>query len=252
MAISIKDDEAIRNITIAGNIIYEIFKKIEATSLIGMRTIELNDQIENLIRKHNATPAFLGYRGFPKSVCISLNDEVVHGIPDDRQIEDGALVKIDIGVQYQGYIADAARTFGVGAISAQAQRLLSQTKQALKKGIAAAKGGNRVSDISKSVQRYVEGQGFSVVRELTGHGVGYELHEEPMIPNFLCNGPDPILAPGMVLAIEPMVNAGGYEVVTSANGWTICTRDGSLSAHFEDTIVVLKKGNLNFTRVAES
>jgi methionyl aminopeptidase len=252
MNIIIKNDDAIKKIAIAGNIIYEVFAKIEMMNLQGMKTIELNNTIDGLIRKHNATPAFLNYRGFPKSCCISLNNEVVHGIPDDRGIKDGDLVKVDVGVTYQGYVADAAKSFAVGAIDEGTKKLLAVTKDALKKGISMAKTGNKISDISRTIQKVVEENGYGVVRELTGHGVGQDLHEEPMIPNFVTSGPSPTIKRGMVLAIEPMVTMGDYRVVTATNGWTISTRDGSLSCHFEDTIAVLEKGNLNLTRVAGS
>ena len=181
-----------------------------------------------------------------------MNDEVVHGIPDGRRIANGDLLKIDLGIKYQGYIADAARTFAVGKISEDARKLMEVTKEALREGIKAARKGNRISDISRSVQTIVESNGFSVVRELTGHGVGQSLHEEPVIPNFVAKGPNPVLSPGMVIAIEPMVNRGDYQVKTESNGWTISTRDGSLSSHFEDTIAILEKGHMNLTRVVEN
>jgi len=251
MAISLKNEAAIKKIAIAGNIIFEVFSMIDKMDLNNMETIELNDRIDTFIREHGAIPAFLHYRGFPKSCCISLNNEVVHGIPDHRKIENGNLVKIDIGVKYQNYIADAAKTYAVGEISREARRLLEVTKTALRNGIKMAKKGNRISDISRSIQNTVEENGFSVVRELTGHGVGEALHEEPIIPNFVSKGPDPVIKAGMVFAIEPMVNIGTYEVRTASNGWTITTDDGSLSAHYEDTIAVLEKGNINLTRVVE-
>ncbi len=252
MPILIKDDEAIKKIAVAGNIIFKAFSVIDKMDLSSLRTIELNDTIDEIIRAHDATPAFLNYRGFPKSCCISLNDEVVHGIPDNRKIKEGDLVKIDVGVKYKGYIADAAKTFAVGDIHEETRKLLTVTEKALKKGIEMAKTGNRISDISRSVQKTVESNGYSVVRELTGHGVGKSLHEEPMIPNFVSNGPNPVIKPGMVLAIEPMVNAGGYEVVTAKDGWAILTKDGSLSCHYEDTIAILEKGSINLTRVVKS
>lgn len=252
MPILIKDEEAIKKIAVAGNIIYDIFNEISNMNLMGMKTVELNDNIDNAIKTRGAIPAFLNYRGFPKSCCISLNDEVVHGIPDEQKIQDGDLVKIDVGVRYHGYIADAARTFPVGDVTKDVKKLLMATKKALHAGIKAAKTGNRISDISRQIQTIVEAEGFSVVRELTGHGVGQCLHEEPVIPNFVVKGPDPSISAGMVLAIEPMVNMGDYQVKTAANGWTISTRDGSLSCHYEDTIAILEKGNINLTRVVES
>ncbi len=251
MSILIKDEEAIKKIAIAGNIIYTLFESIQNSRLLGMKTSELNDRLDQLIRARNALPAFLNYRGFPKSCCISLNDEVVHGIPDDRVIKDGDLVKIDVGVVYDGYIADAAKTYPVGKTNKDALKLLAVTKKALQSGIDKARKGNRISDISTAIQEMVEKNGYGVVRELTGHGVGQSLHEEPMIPNFLAGGPDIFIKPGMVFAIEPMVSMGHHAVVTDKNGWTVRTADGSLSCHFEDTIVILEKGALNLTRVAE-
>lgn len=243
------NDTKIRNIIVAGSIIHKIFKQIKNLDLKGMKTVELNDFIHKVIIDHNARPAFLNYRNFPKSSCISLNDEVVHGIPDDRIIKDGDLVKVDIGVSYNGYIADAARTFVVGSVPDDVLQFIKVTKKALKNGVEKAKSGNRVSDISRAIQQTVEENGYNVVRELTGHGVGRTLHEDPMIPNFVVNGPDPELLPGMALAIEPMTSMGGFEVKTASNDWTILIRDGSLSSHFEDTIIILEKGNFNTTGV---
>lgn len=252
MLILIKDEKAIKKIAIAGNIIFDIFSSIEKMDLAGLRTMDLNDKIDTMIKMRGATPAFFNYHGFPGSCCISLNSEVVHGIPNDRKIRRGDLVKIDIGVEYQDYIADAAKTFAVDNIPANVKNLLSVTRQALKKSIEMAKPGNKISDISRSVQTTVEENGFNVVRELTGHGVGKTLHEEPMIPNFIGAGEDPIIEPGMVFAIEPMVNMGGSDIATAKNGWTILTKDGSLSCHYEDTVAILEKGNINLTRVMES
>lgn len=252
MPIVVKDDQAIEKIAIAGNIIFDIFSEISKMDLRSMRTIDLNDRIDSMIRARGAHPAFLHYRGFPRSCCISLNDEVVHGIPNSRRMKDGDLVKIDVGVTYAGYIADSAKTFAVGEISDEAKKLLTVTKRALRQGIEIAKKGNRISDISRTVQTAIEDNGFSVVRELTGHGVGKDLHEEPVIPNFVGSGIDAVLQTGMVLAIEPMVNIGGHEVITAENGWTVLSKDGSLSCHYEDTIAILDKGNINLTRVVES
>lgn len=248
---STSNDNKIKCIAIAGNIIFEIFSAIDRMDLERMTTLELNDIIDTMIRERNAQPTFLQYQGFPKSACISLNHEVVHGIPDNREIKQGDLVKIDIGVTYQGYIADAAKTFAVGEVSESVRTLLDVTKHALKKGIQMAQKGNKISDISRAVQTTVEKHKFSVVRELSGHGVGETLHEAPMIPNFVTSGYDPEISSGMVLAIEPMVNMGGYEVFTEHNGWTVSTRDGTPSCHFEDTIAVLEKGNMNLTRVVD-
>lgn len=250
MTISIANAEAIKRITVAGRIIDDIFKRVQQMDLRRMKTRDLNDRIDTLIREENATPAFLHYRGFPKSCCISLNNEIVHGIPDDRRIEGGDIVKIDIGVTYEGYIADAARTFAVGSVGEDVQTMLSTTETALRKGISAAQPGNKISDISRAIQLTVENNGYSVVRELTGHGVGKNLHEEPVIPNFVSNGQDVDILPGMALAIEPMVNMGNHEVITAQNGWTILTRDNSLSCHYEDTVFITEDGNINLTGVA--
>lgn len=252
MPIILKNEEAIKKIAVAGNIIHDIFQHINKIKLVGRTTEELDRMIATIIAQHNAVSAFLHYHGFPKSSCISLNDEVVHGIPEQRKIKEHDIVKIDIGVNYQGYIADAARTYAVGEIKEETRKLLKVTKDALNSGIKMARPGNRISDISRTIQQIVENNGYSVVRELTGHGVGKKLHEEPMVPNFICDGPDPEIKKGMVLAIEPMVNIGGFEVKTAANNWTICTKDGSLSCHYEDTIAILERGIINMTRVAES
>ena len=252
MTISISNAQAIDRITIAGHIIDEVFKRINKMDLKHMRTLDVNDRIDTLIRERGGIPAFLNYRGFPKSCCISLNNEVVHGIPDSRRIENGDIVKIDIGVTYGGYIADAARTFTVGEVPEKVRKMLAVTEQALRRGIDAALQGNKVSDISRAIQTMVEGNGYSVVRELTGHGVGKKLHEEPVIPNFVSNGPEIEIKQGMALAIEPMVNMGSYDVITSQNGWTILTRDKSLSCHYEDTVLVLESGNTTLTRVEEN
>ena len=252
MGISIANAEAIERIKIAGRIIDEIFKSIERMDLRRMKTVDLNDRIDTLIRQRSALPAFLHYRGFPKSCCISLNNEVVHGIPDDRRIENGDIVKIDVGVKYGGYIADAARTFPAGKIAPEVRQMLNVTERALMDGVNAAQPGRKVSDISQAIQSRVEKNGYSVVRELTGHGVGKHLHEEPMIPNFVNDGPECLIKPGMALAIEPMVNMGTYDVVTAQNGWTILTRDNSLSCHYEDTVLILEHNNINLTRITEN
>jgi methionyl aminopeptidase len=204
----------------------------------GVTTIELDRMAEEFIRSHGGRPSFKGYRGFPASICSSVNDEVVHGIPGPRELREGDIVGIDVGVELEGYHGDAAWTFAVGEISQEAQRLLEVTREALALGIAQARPGGRIGDISHAVQTHVEAAGLSVVRELVGHGIGREMHEEPQVPNYGPPGRGPRLMVGQVLAIEPMVNIGGAEVVTGSDGWTIATRDGSLSAHFEHTVAV--------------
>lgn len=204
----------------------------------GITTRELDQFAEDFIKRAGATPAFLGYRGFPASICTSVNSEVVHGIPSLRKLENGDIISIDLGAVYQGYYGDSAVTFPVGEISKEAERLLAVTKQALFQGIPQAIAGNRIGDISAAVQSYVETHGFHVVREFVGHGIGREMHEEPQVPNFGKPGLGPRLREGLVLAIEPMVNAGTHEIVVMPDHWTVMTRDGSLSAHFEHTVVI--------------
>ncbi|UCD20052.1 MAG: type I methionyl aminopeptidase [candidate division WOR-3 bacterium] len=252
MGTLITNAEAIERIKIAGRILDQVFKGIEKMDLTGMKTIDLNDRIDTMIRQHGGVPAFLNYRGFPKSCCVSLNNEVVHGIPGDRRIEDGDLVKIDVGVKYGGYIADAARTYPAGNLAPEVEAMLKVTQQALMDGVSAAQPGAKVSDISHAIQSRVEKNGYSVVRELTGHGVGTCLHEEPVIPNYVSSGPQYRIRTGMALAIEPMVNMGNYDVLTAQNGWTILTRDNSLSCHYEDTVLILDHGNINLTRITDN
>jgi len=204
----------------------------------GVSTASLDLLAESFIRDHGARPAFKGYRGFPASICPSINDEVVHGIPGSRVLVEGDIVGMDVGVEKGGYYGDAACTFAVGKVSDEATRLLQVTREALMRGLAEAKAGNRVGDISHAIQSYVEAQGFSVVRSLVGHGIGRHMHEEPQVPNYGTPDRGPRLMAGQVLAIEPMVNIGAPEVVTQPDGWTVVTKDGSLSAHFEHTVAV--------------
>ena len=204
----------------------------------GVTTEELDRMAEAFIRERGARPAFKGYRGFPASICPSINDEVVHGIPGSRALAEGDIVGVDVGVEMGGYYGDAAFTFPVGRVSDEATRLLAVTREALMRGVAQAKAGNRVGDISHAIQSYVEAQGFSVVRTLVGHGIGRHMHEEPQVPNYGVPDRGPRLMAGQVLAIEPMVNVGAPEVVTRPDGWTVVTKDGSLSAHFEHTVAV--------------
>ncbi len=252
MLITLKTAPEIEKIQKAGKIILAAFKYLKENRLIQLNitTEELNDMIEKFIYRQGGRPAFKGYRGFPKAVCVSINEEVVHGIPSKRALENADLVKIDIGVEYNGYFADAARTFWVGSVNESVQRLCFVTKQALKIGIKAVKAGAHLSDISNAIQVFVEKNGFSVVRDLGGHGIGAALHEDPLVPNFGPPGNGPVLEPGVVLAIEPMVNIGKPDVLTKENGWTIVTRDGSISAHFEDTVVVTEQGTVNLTNGA--
>ncbi len=204
----------------------------------GVTTAALDRLAESFIRDHGGRPAFKGYRGFPASICPSVNEEVVHAIPGPRRLVEGDLVGVDVGVEMGGYYGDSARTYAVGTVDEEGERLMRVTREALMAGIARARGGNRVGDISHAVQSHVEHHGFAVVRSLVGHGIGREMHEEPPVPNFGPPDRGPRLMIGQVLAIEPMVNAGGSDVVTRDDGWTVVTKDGSRSAHFEHTVAV--------------
>jgi methionyl aminopeptidase len=208
----------------------------------GMTTAALDRLAETFIRDHGGRPAFKGYRGFPATICPSVNEEVVHAIPGPRRLAEGDLVGVDVGVEMGGYYGDSARTFAVGTISEEGERLMKVTREALMEGITRARGGNRVGDISHAIQTHVEHHGFSIVRSLVGHGIGREMHEEPPVPNFGPPDRGPRLMIGQVLAIEPMVNAGGSDVITQGDGWTVVTKDGSLSAHFEHTIAIGPNG----------
>ena len=204
----------------------------------GITTEEIENFADAYIRANNAVPAFKGYRGYPASICTSVNNEIIHGIPSDRVLKEGDIVSIDLGVYKDGFYGDAAYTFPVGEIYPDAERLLRVTEESLYIGIENARPDNRVSDISCSIQRHIESNGFSVVRAFVGHGIGRDLHEDPQIPNFGLPNRGPRLKSGMTLAIEPMVNEGGYEVLILNDGWTTVTMDGKLSAHFEHTILV--------------
>jgi methionyl aminopeptidase len=204
----------------------------------GVTTRQIDNYAADVIRAHGAKSAFLGYRKFPCHTCISVNDEVVHGMASERQVRFGDIVSLDVGVTYRGFVGDTAKTVAVGGCSVPAQRLMDITERALYAGIAAARAGNRVTDISRAVQQYVEGNGYSVVREFVGHGVGRTMHEEPQVPNFVDRNSTQKLRPGMTLAIEPMVNAGSANVKILKDGWTVVTQDGSLSAHFEHTVLI--------------
>ena len=208
----------------------------------GVSTQRLDELAESFIRDHGARPAFKGYRGFPASICPSINDEVVHGIPGARTLAEGDIVGMDVGVEKDGYYGDAACTFPVGKVGADVERLLQVTREALMRGVAQAKAGNRVGDISHAIQSHVEAHGYSVVRSLVGHGIGRHMHEEPQVPNYGTPDRGPRLMAGQVLAIEPMVNVGAPDVVTRPDGWTVVTKDGSLSAHFEHTVAVGVEG----------
>ena len=231
-----------------GAILKECFEFAGGFVEPGKTRAELDRKIEEIILGYNARPAFKGFQGYPAATCLSVNAEVVHGIPGDQKFEDGDIVGIDIGVLKDGYYADAARTFPVGRISNEAERLLEVTKEALDLGIAQARVGNRLSDISYAVESRAKKEGYSVVKALVGHGIGQQMHEEPQVPNFGPPAQGPELKEGLVLAIEPMINIGGSDVFTLEDGWTIVTADRSLSAHFEDSVAITKEEPRILTR----
>ncbi len=213
----------------------------------GVTTAQIDKAIHRFITSQNASPSFLGYGGFPASACISINDEVIHGIPGSRVVQEGDIVSIDVGASYQGFHGDNAATFGAGKISPEAQALLDATRESLNRGIAAATSGNRIGDISHAVQSYVEQFGYSVVREYVGHGIGKKMHESPEVPNYGSPGRGTRLVAGMTLAIEPMINISAPQVKVLPDGWTVLTKDGSLSAHFEHTVLITDNGPVILT-----
>jgi methionyl aminopeptidase len=237
-----KSSREIEKIAAAGALVADTIAHVGSLIAPGVTTDELDAAADAYIREHGGIPTSEGYRGYPKAICISPNQIVVHGIPGPYPVAEGDVITVDVGVTLDGYIADSAYTFAVGEIDADARHLLDVAQEALEAGIAEARVGNRVGDISHAVQTVVEGAGFSVVRSLVGHGVGRHYHEDPHIPNFGEPGRGPRLAEGMTIAIEPMITAGSSDVVVAPDGWTISTADGSLSAHFEHTVAVLEDG----------
>lgn len=237
-----KSAREIEKIAAAGALVAETIAHVGALIEPGLTTEELDDAAGAFIRERGGIPTSEGYKGYPKAICISVNDVVVHGIPDSHEVAHGDLVTIDVGVTLDGAIADSAYTFAVGEIDPRSQRLLDTAQDALDAGIAQAVAGNRVGDISHAVQEVVEGAGFEVVRSLVGHGVGRYYHEDPHVPNFGQPGRGPRLSEGMTIAIEPMITAGGPDVFLMEDGWTIRTADGSMSAHFEHTVAITGDG----------
>jgi methionyl aminopeptidase len=234
----LRDHAEIEAIRAAATLVARTLERLGQEVRPGVTTARLDAIAEEFIRSHGGTPAFKGYRGFPASICPSVNEEVVHGIPGSRELREGDIVGIDVGVEMNGYFGDAARTFAVRPVSEEATRLLRVTEEALLRGVEQARAGRRIGDISHAIQAHVEQHGFNVVRALVGHGIGRQMHEEPQVPNYGPPDRGPRLMAGQVLAIEPMVNTGGPDVVTQADGWTVVTRDGGLSAHFEHTVAV--------------
>ena len=233
----IKSDEEIVIMRKCGKILAAILDRLRAEVRPGIKTGQLDIIMAEESKKRGVIPSFKNYRGFPANLCVSVNDEIVHGIPGERILQEGDIVSLDVGAKLNGFHTDAAITIGVGRISKEAEELIAVTEGSLKSGIAQAISGAWVEDISSAIQHYVESKGFSVVREYTGHGVGRDLHEEPQIPNFVA-GKGLLLRKGMTLAIEPMVNAGDWHTKLAANQWTVLTADGSLSAHFEHTVAI--------------
>ncbi len=248
--IILKSAEEIEKIRVASRYAMEILLYLGGFIKEGIETIELEALCENRINKiGNIRPAFKGYNGFPFCLCVSVNDEVVHGMPGERVLKGNDIVSLDFGILYDGFYGDAAFTYGVGKVSKETEKLLSVTESALYKGIGEVKEGNRLHDISHAIQSHVEEAGFSVVRDFVGHGIGSNLHEDPQIPNFGEKGTGVRLKKGMVLAIEPMVNMGKSDIMIKENGWTAATKDGSLSAHFEHTVAITDNGLAILSRI---
>jgi methionyl aminopeptidase len=247
--IVLKSSSELKKMRQAGRIVAEILELIRSRIKPGVTTGQLDKLAEDECRRHQVTPAFKGYGGFPFAICASPNDRVVHGFPDEKPLHEGDILSIDFGVIYEGFYGDSAMTVPVGAVDAETKRLLTVTREALEQGIAKAVPGGRLSDISHAVQSWVEQRGFSVVREFVGHGIGRQLHEAPQIPNFGPPGQGPKLKAGMVLAIEPMINAGTPGVKILEDGWTAVTQDGLCSAHFEHTVAITDHGPDILTRL---
>ena len=241
--LQVKNSEQVAIMRKAGRITGEALLKAAENIREGISTYELDKIIHDYIVKSGAKPSFLGYGGFPASACISLNDEIIHGIPrKDRFLAEGDIVKIDVGAYYKGFHGDSAKTFGVGNISEEAKRLIDSTKEAFHRGAAKAVAGNRIGDIGAAIHEYATAQGYGVVRRYVGHGVGHELHEDPEVPNFGTAGRGARLFPGMTIAIEPMINQGTFDVRELKDGWTVVTADGKLSAHYEHTVLITPEG----------
>lgn len=245
--IVLRTKSEIEQLTSSSRIVAEVLQELRPLVVPGITTQELNNTAEASARKQGALPAFKGYRGFPASLCISINEQIVHGIPGGRKLKEGDIVSLDFGTLLNGFYGDAAITLPVGTIGKKARELLTVTEESLYKGIEQARVGNRLSAISQAIQAWVERHGFSVVRDFVGHGIGTALHEEPQIPNFGTPLPNPRLQEGMVFAIEPMVNEGSYEMRILSDGWTAVTADGKLSAHFEHTIAITGNGPVILT-----
>ncbi len=245
--IELKSKREIQLILEAGKILKKVFSAVKPLVVEGVTTEALDRAAEKVIRENGGEPAFKGYRGFPNAACISINEAVVHGIPDARHLKDGDVVSFDVGVKWNGFYADAARTWPVGAVDPKKQALISTAKESLDAALAAYQSGWRIGDISETIQRYVEGRGFQLVRDYAGHGIGRQLHEDPQVPNYGKAGRGAKIEPGLVIAIEPMVTEGHYAVETLQDGWTVVTKDRKNASHYEDTIVFTEDGFINLT-----
>jgi len=243
-----KTKEEIERMRESGRLTALVLEKLKEAVAPGVTPLELDTLAYEIIRKNGGRPAFKGYRGFPNTITASINEEVVHAIPGKRRLKEGDIISIDVGVVLGGYYGDAAITVPVGKVSQLARRLIEVTERALYIGIEKARVGNRIGDISNAIERFVEGEGFSVVRDFTGHGIGTKLHEDPQVPHYGPPGRGPRIKPGLVIAIEPMINAGGYEVEILPDGWTVVTKDRSLSAQFEHTVAITEEGPEILTR----
>jgi methionyl aminopeptidase len=242
MGIILKSPREITQMQGAGQVVAAVLEEVGKKVRPGITTAELDDIAVSEVKKRGAEASFKGYRGFPASICTSVNEEVVHGIPGSRVLQEGEIISLDFGALLNGFHGDAAVTVGVGKISTEAQNIIDATRGALQAGIAAARIGARLGDVSAAIQSYAEARGFSVVREYVGHGIGRELHEDPQVPNFGVTGEGPVLQKGMTMALEPMLNAGGWRTRVAEDKWTVVTADGRLSAHFEHTIVIDENG----------
>jgi len=248
--ITIKSESELKLMRVSGKVVAQALKELGKLVEPGITTQELDKYANDFLKKCDCAPAFLGYHGYPSTICVSVNDEVVHGMPGKRVLQEGDVVGIDIGAFYQGYCGDSARTFPVGKVNPQVKNLLEVTFQALNKGIEQCREGNRISDIGHAVQVFVESHGYSVVKDYVGHGIGQAMHEEPQVPNYGKPHQGPRIVAGMCLALEPMVNMGTEEVRVLGDGWTVVTKDGKFSAHFEDTVAVLPEGPEILTRAS--
>jgi methionyl aminopeptidase len=247
--ILLKSLQEIAKMEVANRIVAEVLEGVKEKIRPGIETRELDELAEEMCRRRQVEPAFKGYRGYPRSICVSVNEEVVHGIPGPRRLKAGDLVSLDFGVRYDGYHGDAAITVPVGEVTPRAGALMEATEKSLYAGIAMVKAGNRLSDISHAVQGVVEGAGFGVIRDFVGHGIGRSLHEDPQIPNFGPPGRGPKLQVGMTLAIEPMTSMGSWQVRILPDGWTAVTKDGSYAAHFEHSVALTENGVLILSRL---